>query len=109
MKRKHLTEFPCVFENVWSGINYDYECIESFMGTDDFQNIKNAYGLDSQAIASYFKAFVSYIEVPNKKWNKYHEPYKILLRVFLREILKFILLIMFYLNLILRKCLFQLR
>ena len=59
-----------------SGINYDYECIESFMGTDDFQNIKNAYGLDSQAIASYFKAFASYIEVPKKKWNKYHEPYK---------------------------------
>ena len=23
-----------------SGINYDYECIESFMGTNDFQNIR---------------------------------------------------------------------
>ena len=23
-----------------SGINYDYECIESFMGTDDFQILK---------------------------------------------------------------------
>ena len=22
-----------------SGINYDYECIKSFMGTDDFRNI----------------------------------------------------------------------
>ena len=46
------------------------------MGIDDFQNIKNAYCLDSQAIATYFKAFASYIEVPKKKWNKYHEPYE---------------------------------
>src|SRR3954466_14583667 len=33
-----------------SGINYDYECIKSFMGTDDFHNISTAYGLDSQSI-----------------------------------------------------------
>ena len=38
--------------------------------------VTNAYGRDSQAIASYFKAFASYIEVPKKKWNKYHAPYK---------------------------------
>ena len=46
------------------------------MGTDDFHNISNAYGLDSQSIANYFKAFASYIKIPKKKWNKYHEPYK---------------------------------
>jgi hypothetical protein len=59
-----------------SGINYDYECIKSFMGTDDFHNISVVYGLDSQILANYFKAFASYLDVPKKEWNKYHAPYK---------------------------------
>src|SRR3954470_24076409 len=59
-----------------SGINYDYECIKSFMGTDDFCDINTEYGLDSQSIANCFKAFASYIEIPKKMWNKYHAPYK---------------------------------
>ena len=45
-----------------SGINYDYECIKSFMGTNDFRDISTKYGLDSQSIANCFKAFASYIE-----------------------------------------------
>src|SRR3954464_150576 len=59
-----------------SGINYDYECIKSFMGTDNFRDISNKFGLDSQSIANYFKAFAYYIEIPKKKLNKYHAPYK---------------------------------
>src|SRR3954463_6971711 len=59
-----------------SSINYDYECIKSFMGTDSFRDISNEFGLDSQSIANYFKAFASYIEIPKKKWIKYHDPYK---------------------------------
>src|SRR3954468_20714759 len=59
-----------------SGINYDYKCIKSFMGTDSFRDISNEFGLDSQSISIYFKAFASYIEIPKKKWNKYHAPYK---------------------------------
>jgi hypothetical protein len=59
-----------------SGINYDYECIKSFMGTDDFHNISAAYGLDCQILANYFKAFSSYLDIPKKEWNKYHAPYK---------------------------------
>src|SRR3954466_13327435 len=46
------------------------------MGTDDFHDISNEFGLDSQSNANYFKAFASYIEIPKKKWNKYHAPYK---------------------------------
>jgi hypothetical protein len=57
-----------------SGINYDYECIKAFMGTDDFHNISTVYGLDSQILANYFKAFASYLDVPNKDWNKYYAP-----------------------------------
>jgi hypothetical protein len=59
-----------------SGINYDYECIKAFMGTDDFHNVSTAYGLDSQILANFFKAFASYLDVPKKDWNKYHAPYK---------------------------------
>ena len=59
-----------------SRINYDYECIKSFMGTDGFRDISNEFGLDSQSIANCFKAFASYIEIPMKKGNKYHAPYK---------------------------------
>jgi hypothetical protein len=59
-----------------SGINYDYECIKTFMGTDDFHNVSIVYGLDSQILANYFKAFASYLDVPKKDWNKYHAPYK---------------------------------
>jgi hypothetical protein len=59
-----------------SGINYDYECIKSFMGTDDFHNVSVVYSLDSQILANYFKAFASYLDVPKKDWSKYHAPYK---------------------------------
>lgn len=59
-----------------SGINYDYECIEAFMKTDDFRNNNTIYGLDSQVAANYFNAFASYLKVPKKEWNKYHAPYK---------------------------------
>jgi hypothetical protein len=33
-----------------SGINYDYECIKTFMGTDDFHTVSTTYGLDSQIL-----------------------------------------------------------
>jgi hypothetical protein len=59
-----------------SGINYDYECIKAFMGTDDFHNVSAVYGLDSQILANYFKVLASYLDVPKKDWNKYHAPYK---------------------------------
>jgi hypothetical protein len=58
------------------GINYDYECIKSLMGTDDFHNVSAIYDLDSQMLANCFKAFSSYLDVLKKDWNKYHAPYK---------------------------------
>jgi hypothetical protein len=58
------------------GINYDYECIKSFMGTNDFHNVSVVYGLDSQILVNCFKAFSSYLDVPKKDWNNYHAPYK---------------------------------
>jgi hypothetical protein len=59
-----------------SGINYDYECIKAFLGTGDFHNVSVVYDLDSQILANCFKAFLSYLDIPKKDWNKYHAPYK---------------------------------
>ena len=59
-----------------SGINYDYECVEKFMRSDDFRNTSVVYGLDPQILANCFKAFATYLDVPKKEWNKYHAPYK---------------------------------
>jgi hypothetical protein len=59
-----------------SGINYDYEYIKAFMGTDDFHNVSAIYGLESQILANYFKASASYLDVLEKDWKKYHAPYK---------------------------------
>ncbi|KAK1644690.1 hypothetical protein QYE76_062495 [Lolium multiflorum] len=59
-----------------SGINYNYECIETFMDTDEYRNMSATYGLDSQVVANIYKAFASHFELPRKNFDKYHEPYK---------------------------------
>ena len=59
-----------------SGIKYDFECIKTFMNTDDFRNVSTVYGLDSQVVANYYKAFASYFGMPKEGFKKYHEPYK---------------------------------
>ena len=59
-----------------SGIKYDYECIKTFMDTDNFRSLYDMYGLDSQVIANCYKVFASYLDVPKEEWNKYHVPYK---------------------------------
>jgi len=38
-----------------SGIKYDFECIKTFMNTDDFRNVCTAYGLDSQFFSHIIK------------------------------------------------------
>jgi hypothetical protein len=46
------------------------------MGTDDFHNVSTVYGIDPLILANCSKAFASYLDVPKKDWNRYHEPYK---------------------------------
>ena len=67
-------------KGIKSGINYDYECIKSFMASDDFHDVSAIYGLDPQILANCFKAFASYLDIPKKEWNKYHAPYKDIVR-----------------------------
>ena len=62
-----------------SSINYDFKCIKTFMNTDDFRNISTTYGLDSQIVANFYKAFASYFCMPKdsfESFKNYHEPYK---------------------------------
>src|SRR4051812_40198242 len=46
------------------------------MGTDNFRDIRNKFGLDPRVLSECFNAFASYIEIPMKEWDKYHAPYK---------------------------------
>jgi hypothetical protein len=91
------------------GINYDYECIKAFMGTSNFHNVSAVYGLDSQILSNCFKAFASILMFQRKIGTSTMRFIKILLVVFLLELLKFVLLIAFCLSLILRKRLSLLR
>ena len=49
------------------------------MHTDEFQNVSTAYGLDSQVVVNFYKAFPSYFSLPKdsfESFKNYHEPYK---------------------------------
>ena len=52
-----------------SGIKYDYECIKTFMDTDKFRNMSAAYGLDSQVVANFYKAFASIFRMPKDSFE----------------------------------------
>ena len=58
------------------GINYEYDCIKSFVETKFFNMLSAKYGLDSQVIVELCKTFASYVSIPKVNWDKYHEPYK---------------------------------
>jgi hypothetical protein len=92
-----------------SGINYDYECIKAFMGTDDFHNVSTVYGLDSQILANCLRPLPLILMFQRKIGTSIMRLIKILLVVFLLKLLKFVLLIAFCLNLILRRRLSLLR
>ena len=85
------------------GINYDYECVESFMRTDDFRNTSAVYGLDCQILANCLRLLLLILMFLKKSGTSIMHLIKILLVVFLLEVLKFVPLIVFFLNLTLRK------
>ena len=59
-----------------SGINYEYDCIESFGKTASFHELSAKYGLDSQIIVDCCKTFASHIIVPKENWDMYHKAFK---------------------------------
>jgi hypothetical protein len=85
-----------------SGINYDYECIKYFMGTDDLILV-----MFMVLILKYFQTILKPLPLilifQRRNGTSTMHLTKILLIVLLLEILKFVVLIVFCLNLILRK------
>ena len=71
------------------------------METDSFRNFNATYGLDSQVVVSYFKAFASYLLL-NKDGKSFMNLIKIMLILLLLKLLKLTLLIALYQNLILK-------
>ena len=49
-----------------SGINYDYDCIKSFMKTERFNMLSTKFGLDSQIFVDLYKSFAEHINIPKK-------------------------------------------
>ena len=92
-----------------SGITYDVECIKAVMNSDEFRNVSTAYGLDSQVVVKFYKAFASYFLMPKdsfENFKNYHEPYKDKIVLLLLQVLKLTLLITLFLSLTLKKFLF---
>ena len=59
-----------------SVINYEYDCIKSFVETDIFNKLSAKFGLDSHIVVDIYKSFASHINIPKEKWSKHHEPFK---------------------------------
>jgi hypothetical protein len=78
-----------------SGINYDYECIKAFMGTDDFHNVSTAYGLILKYLLTVLRLLPLIMIFQRKIGTNIMRLIKILLVIFLLQLLKFVLLIHF--------------
>ena len=59
-----------------SGIRLKFDCVKSFLDTDDFRDFTTKYGLDSEVVSSFCETFVSHLDLPRGKWFKYHPPIK---------------------------------
>jgi hypothetical protein len=92
-----------------SGINYDYECIKAFMGTDDFSIIVLFMVLIPKYLLIVLRLLLLILMFQRKIITSTIRLVKTLLVVLLLELLKFILLIAYCLSLILRKHLSLLR
>ena len=49
------------------------------MNSDEFRNVNTAYGLDSQVVANFYKAFATYFGMPKdsfESFKNYHKSYK---------------------------------
>ena len=77
-----------------SGINYDYECIKTFMGTNDFVILVLFMNLILKLLQTILRPLPLILIFRKRSGTSTMHLINILLIVFLQEILKFILLIM---------------
>ena len=88
-----------------SGIDYEYDCIKSFVKTKKINRLSAKYGLDSQIIVDFCKTFASHVNMPKVSGTSFMN----LLRIIRKRILSLIkrylstLLTLFYLVSTLKK------
>ena len=85
-----------------SGITPKFDCVKSFMDTDVFREFSTKYGLDSEIVISFYESFATHVDLPKKKWFKYHPPIEVVEPIKVEERLSLIILILLFLLLILR-------
>src|SRR3954470_2479484 len=59
-----------------SGINYEYDCIKSFVETESFNKFSAKFGLDSLLLVDFLKSFASRLNMPKENLIKHHEHFK---------------------------------
>ena len=74
---KHNSKDWDLDEGKESGINLKFDCVKSFMGTNDFRDFSTKYGLDSETVASLCESFATHVDLPKDKWFKYHPPIEV--------------------------------
>src|SRR4051812_20288273 len=57
-------------------INYEHDCIQSYVKTDYFNTFCSKIGLDSHLMIDFCKDFASHIDSSKKKRNHHHKPFK---------------------------------
>ena len=73
---QHNTEDWEIDKGKESGINYEYDCIKSFVETTSLNKFSAKFGLDSQLLVDFLKPFASHLNMSKDNWIKHHEPYK---------------------------------
>ena len=48
-------------ESKESSINLKFDCVKSFMDTDDFRDFSTKYGLHSEIVASFYESFATHV------------------------------------------------
>ena len=60
-----------------SGMNFQFDCVKSFVETNTSRDFSAKYGLDSEIVASLCETFVAHIDLPKENWFKYHPPLEV--------------------------------
>ena len=71
---KHNSECWKLEEGKESGMNFQFDCVKSFVETNTSRDFSAKYGLDSEIVASLCESFSAHVDLPKEKWFKYHPP-----------------------------------
>src|ERR1041385_2681617 len=73
--RKNTEDWE-IYKGIEPAINYEHDCIESYVKTDYFNTFCSKIGLDSHLMIDFCKDFASHIDYSKKKKDRHHKPFK---------------------------------